>query len=161
MDSSISLTTPAAPTLPPSPGTLADRISSLGERARAGEAGARGELSRACEMLEAHFVTWLLREMRATVPQDDGLLPRDASNETYDALFDDSLARTIAHGGMSRDLEAELGKLFGEERRIRVGDSPCHPLAADGENLRGHFCGSAGGPALGEAEGSPGPRCSS
>ena len=68
----------------------------------------------------------------------------------------ENITLTVAHGGVSRDLETESRELFGEERRIRVGDSPCHQLAADGEDLRGHFWDSDGGPAPSEAEGSPG-----
>ena len=126
----MALTAPIAPTLPPSPGNLAERLTALGERARSGEAGARGELRRACEMLEAHFVTWLLREMRATVPHDDGLLPHDATDEMYESLFDDTLARTIAHGGgvgIARTLEARLAPRVGLSAEAPSGSQPGSP----------------------------------
>jgi flagellar protein FlgJ len=100
------------PNLPQVPPGLAGRLARLAEGARAGQEGARTELRQACEMLEAHFVTWLLREMRQTVPHE-GLLPYGPTEETYDELLDDSLAKAVARGGgigLARSLETQLAR---------------------------------------------------
>ncbi len=44
----------------------------------------------------------------------------------------------VADGGVPDDVEAEQLELFGEKRRVRVGDAPGHQLAADREDLRVH-----------------------
>jgi len=98
------------PNLPTPPSGLAQRLARLADGARAGEQGAGTDLRQACGLLEAHFVGWLLREMRQTVPHD-GLLPYGPTEETYDQLFDDALAKNIAHGGglgLARVIEQQL-----------------------------------------------------
>ncbi len=100
------------PYLPgPSPG-LEDQLHALARAARAGRAGAQTELRHACQMLEAHFVSWLLREMRATIPRS-GLLPYGPTEETYDYLLDDALSRAVSQGGgigLATALEAQLAR---------------------------------------------------
>lgn len=98
------------PPLPqgPSPGALpsSDTLS----KARAGDAEARAEVERAAEMLEAHFTTWLLREMRRTVPEG-GLLPRGPAQDIYEQMLDDALARAMARGrglGLAEALKSHL-----------------------------------------------------
>ena len=100
------------PQLPTAPPGLTQRLATLAEGARAGQTGARAELQRACQMVEAHFVTWLLTEMRQTLPRD-GLLPHGPTEETCEGLLDDALARAVARGGgigLARSLEAQLSR---------------------------------------------------
>jgi Rod binding domain-containing protein len=101
---------PTSPALPALPSRAASRIARLAEQARTGGPAAREELRRACEMLEAHFLNWLMREMRQTV-HAGGLLPQGPTQETYDALLDDALAKAVARSGgigIARTLEARL-----------------------------------------------------
>jgi flagellar protein FlgJ len=98
------------PPLPqgPSPGALPS--SDTLARARAGDAAARAEVERAAAMLEAHFATWLLREMRRTVPEG-GLLPRGPAQDIYEQMLDDALAQAIARGrglGLAEALKGQL-----------------------------------------------------
>ena len=53
------------------------------------------KLQHACEGFEAIFINTLLREMRKTVP-DDGLLPTSSATRTWQQLFDNQLAETLA-----------------------------------------------------------------
>lgn len=93
--------TPAGSAVP-SAGTLA--------RARTGDAAAQQEVQRASRMLEAHFVTLLLREMRRTVPEG-GLLPRGPAQDIYEQMLDDALAQAVSRGrglGLAQAIEAQL-----------------------------------------------------
>ncbi|MFP4055874.1 MAG: rod-binding protein [Candidatus Brocadiia bacterium] len=94
------------------PQAMAQRLQRLAAAAQEGQAGARAELRQACQMLEAHFVSWLLREMRQTVPQG-GLLPHGPAQETCDHLLDDALAQAVARAGgigIARTLERQLAR---------------------------------------------------
>jgi len=86
------------PYLPgPSPG-LEARLHALARAARAGKAGAQTELRQACQMLEAHFISWL---------------PYGPTEETYDYLLDDALSRAVSQGGgigLAKALEAQLAR---------------------------------------------------
>jgi len=53
------------------------------------------KLQSACEGFEAIFINTLLQEMRKTVP-DDGLLPTSSATRTWQQLFDNQLAETLA-----------------------------------------------------------------
>jgi len=80
------------------------------EKAQAGDAAAQEQVRRAARMLEAQFVTWLLREMRSTVPEG-GLLPRGPAQDIYEQMLDDSLAQAVARGrglGLAQAIEAKL-----------------------------------------------------
>jgi len=99
------------PHIPAPPAGLAQRLNALAQSVQTGEPEARAGLHRACTMLETHFVSWLLREMRQTIPHEDGLLPHGPPQETADQLFDDALAKAVANAGgigLARALEAQL-----------------------------------------------------
>lgn len=103
------------PYLPGPSAGLRGQLQALARAAQAGRRGAREELRHACQMLEAHFASWLLREMRATVPRS-GLLPHGPAEETCDYLLDDALSRAIAQGGgigLAKALEAQLSRRVG------------------------------------------------
>jgi len=107
---------PLEPIVPPYlPGPsrgLEGQLRALARAAKAGNHGAQEELRHACQMLEAHFLSWLLREMRATIPRS-GLLPYGPAEETYEFLLDDALSRAIAQGGgfgLARMVEAQLSQ---------------------------------------------------
>lgn len=53
------------------------------------------KLEKACQGFEAIFINTLLQEMRKTVP-DDGLLPTSNAARTWQQLFDNQLAETLA-----------------------------------------------------------------
>lgn len=53
------------------------------------------KLQKACQGFEAIFINTLLQEMRKTVP-DDGLLPTSNASRTWQQLFDNQLAETLA-----------------------------------------------------------------
>ncbi len=61
--------------------------------------GSRAEpaakLQKACAGFEAIFINTLLQEMRKTVP-DDGFLPTSNAARTWQQLFDNQLAETLA-----------------------------------------------------------------
>lgn len=100
----------APPHLPGPSADTAQHLRALAEQAKAGQPDAQGRLGEAARMLEAHFITWLLREMRNTVPEG-GLLPRGPAAETYEHLLDDALAKAIARGdgvGLARAIEQQL-----------------------------------------------------
>jgi len=107
---------PLEPIVPPYlPGPsrgLEGQLRALARAAKAGKRGAQEELRHACQMLEAHFLSWLLREMRATIPRS-GLLPYGPAEETYDFLLDDALSRAIAQSGgfgLAKIVEAQLSQ---------------------------------------------------
>jgi len=100
----------APPHLPGPSANTAQHLRALAEQAKAGQPDAQGRLGEAARMLEAHFITWLLREMRNTMPEG-GLLPRGPATETYEHLLDDALAKAIARGdgvGLARAIEQQL-----------------------------------------------------
>ena len=101
---------PQQPLLPPGPHAgLAARIAALSKKSE-DDPQARAELRRACQEVEAYFLTTLLREMRRTVPQA-GLFPHGPTEETSEYLLDDALAKAISRGqgfGVARALEAQL-----------------------------------------------------
>lgn len=53
------------------------------------------KLEKSCEGFEAIFINTLLQEMRKSVP-DDGLLPTSNATRTWQQLFDNQLAETLA-----------------------------------------------------------------
>ncbi len=53
------------------------------------------KLREACEELSSFFVSYLLKQMRATIPQSD-LFPGGGATEIYEEMFDGELAKKIA-----------------------------------------------------------------
>jgi len=112
------------PALPQPPAMSAAGLRALARRAQAGDAHARAGVREAAQMLEAHFVTWLLREMRRTIPEG-GLLPRGPAQETYDQLLDDALGQAVARRGgigLARAIEAQLAP-----RALGAAAAPSRP----------------------------------
>lgn len=82
--------------------------------APAADAG-RNELVRVCQDLESVFLTYLLKEMRETIPKA-GLLSGGRAEEIYTSLADAELAKELAAGGgigLSRVLLAQLSRSLG------------------------------------------------
>jgi len=122
---------PLQAALPPPPAgpsaSTAARLRAVAEKAKAGEPEAQAELGEAARMLETHFVTWLLREMRRTVPEG-GLLPRGPASDIYEQMLDDSLGKAIAQGsglGIARAIEQQLAP-----RVAHAAPSPQDPTTA-------------------------------
>jgi flagellar protein FlgJ len=57
----------------------------------------RGELSRASQEFEAYFVSYLLKEMRDTVPK--GLLTENKMGEMYYSFYDEEIGKRAAQAG--------------------------------------------------------------
>lgn len=98
------------PPLPRGPSPAQVPSAKLIGRAKSGDAAAQAEVRRAAQMLETHFVTWLLREMRKTVP-DGGLIERGPAQDIYEQMLDDSLAESIAQGsglGLAESITRQL-----------------------------------------------------
>ncbi len=53
------------------------------------------KLQKACQGFEAIFINTILQEMRKSIP-DDGLLPTSNATRTWQQLFDNQLAETLA-----------------------------------------------------------------
>ena len=57
--------------------------------------GRQAKLQKACQGFEAIFINTILQEMRKSIP-DDGLLPTSNATRTWQQLFDNQLAETLA-----------------------------------------------------------------
>jgi Rod binding domain-containing protein len=76
------------------------------------------ELARACQEMESLFLTYLLKEMRATVPKN-GLLSGGKAEEIYTSLADAELAKDLAARGgigISQVLLTQLGRTQAKEK---------------------------------------------
>ena len=72
----------------------------------------RTALTKACAEMESLFICHLLKEMRASVPQD-GLIHGGAGEDIFTSLMDGEMARQIAleRGlGLAKMLERQLGE---------------------------------------------------
>ncbi|MCD6534371.1 MAG: rod-binding protein [Deltaproteobacteria bacterium] len=58
-------------------------------------AGREEKLQKACQGFEAIMINVILQEMRKSIP-DDGLLPASNASHTWQQLFDNQLAETLA-----------------------------------------------------------------
>ena len=68
------------------------------------------QLDKACQDLESLFVFYLLKEMRASIP-DAGLLPADKSKDVYTSIMDAEMAKQLAQGrgvGLAAMLRQQL-----------------------------------------------------
>ena len=57
--------------------------------------GREAKLQKACQGFEAIFINVILQEMRKSI-SDDGLLPTSSATRTWQQLFDNQLAETLA-----------------------------------------------------------------
>ena len=76
------------------------------------------KLRETCQGFEAIFINTLLQEMRKTVP-DDGLLPTSNATRTWQQLFDNQLAETLASRqemGVAKMLYQQLQGGMGEKK---------------------------------------------
>jgi flagellar protein FlgJ len=68
------------------------------------------QLDQACQDLESLFVYYLLKEMRASIP-DAGLLTADKSKDVYTSIMDAEMAQQLAKGrglGLAAMLRQQL-----------------------------------------------------
>lgn len=56
----------------------------------------RGELSKASQEFEAYFVSYLLKEMRETIPK--GLLTENKMGEMFYSFYDEEIGKRAAQG---------------------------------------------------------------
>jgi Rod binding domain-containing protein len=54
---------------------------------------------RAYKAFEAMFLQVMLKEMRKTVPGDEGIFPKSQATETFEEMLDAALAQNIADSG--------------------------------------------------------------
>jgi flagellar protein FlgJ len=80
-------------------------------------------LEQAPHELEGVFLAQLFRAMRETVDEEEGIFGASAENDTFSAMFDDTLAQMAAqklHGGLGdaiyRQLSRQLAEFSGSER---------------------------------------------
>ncbi len=82
------------------------------------QADRAAKLQKSCEGFEAIFINTLLQEMRKTVP-DDGLLPTSSATRTWQQLFDNQLAETLASRqevGVAKMLYKQLQRGVSEKK---------------------------------------------
>ncbi len=73
------------------------------------------KLQKACQGFEAIFINVILQEMRKSIP-DDGLLPTSSATRTWQQLFDNQLAETLASRqemGVAKMLYQQLQEMEG------------------------------------------------
>ena len=74
------------------------------------------KLQKACQGFEAIFINVILQEMRKSIP-DDGLLPTSNATRTWQQLFDNQLAETLA----SRQEMGVAKMLYQQLQDVEVG----------------------------------------
>ena len=70
------------------------------------------KLKKACAEFESLFLTYLLKSMRAAIPQD-GMAGRSEEGKMFDAMFDENLANEVALSGglgLGEILLSQLGE---------------------------------------------------
>ena len=81
-------------------------------------AAREAKLQKACQGFEAIFINTILQEMRKSIP-DDGLLPTSNATRTWQQLFDNQLAETLASRqemGVAKMLYQQLQEMEGEKK---------------------------------------------
>ncbi len=76
------------------------------------------KLQKACQGFEAIFINTILQEMRKSIP-DDGLLPTSNATRTWQQLFDNQLAETLASRqemGVAKMLYQQLQEMEGGKK---------------------------------------------
>ena len=53
----------------------------------------------AAEAFESYFIHIMLREMRRTIPDEGGLIPRSQAEKIFTDMLDEELAKEAARGG--------------------------------------------------------------
>lgn len=86
--------------------------------------GDRQTLQEACTEFESLFLYQLLKEMRATIP-DDGYLGKSMQSETYTSLFDIEIARRLSAQkgiGLADFLMQQMANRLSENSREEIAD---------------------------------------
>ncbi|MEA1921463.1 MAG: rod-binding protein [Pseudomonadota bacterium] len=83
---------------------------------RKNRAGREAKLQKACQGFEAIMLNVILQEMRKSIP-DDGLLPASNASRTWQQLFDNQLAETLA----SRQEMGVAKMLYQQLQDVEVG----------------------------------------
>ncbi len=76
------------------------------------------KLQKACQGFEAIFINAILQEMRKSIP-DDGILPTTNATRTWQQLFDNQLAETLASRqemGVAKMLYQQLQEMEGGKK---------------------------------------------
>ncbi len=82
------------------------------------QTGREAKLQKACQGFEAIFINTILQEMRKSIP-DDGLLPTSNATRTWQQLFDNQLAETLASRqemGVAKMLYQQLQEMEGGKK---------------------------------------------
>jgi len=59
----------------------------------------RQAIQEAAEAFESYFIQIMLREMRNTLSDDDGLIPRSTAERIFTEMLDEEIAKEAARGG--------------------------------------------------------------
>ena len=91
---------------------LAGKMETLSRQAEARKLTSDNpaEVEKACEDMESLFISYLLKEMRATVPKS-GFINGGKGEEIYTSMLDSQLAKELASGrgiGLSQMLSESL-----------------------------------------------------
>lgn len=90
---------------------IAQPAAGAGKSGGAAKAAEPKDLKRACAEFESLFLTYMLKEMRATVPKS-GLISGGNAEALYTSMLDAQLAKEIAHSrglGLAAVFERQLG----------------------------------------------------
>lgn len=111
------------PTLSPPRQPDGLRPASAGDRAGGTPPPKGAELARACQDLESLFLTYLLKEMRATIPKN-GLLSGGKAEEICTSLADAQLAQELAARGGIGISKVLLTQLSLTQFKEKVDETP-------------------------------------
>ncbi|MBN2705249.1 MAG: rod-binding protein [Deltaproteobacteria bacterium] len=94
---------------------IANRLESAATAKRGAEREAK--LKNACQGFEAIFLNTILQEMRKSIA-DDGILPTSSAMRTWQQLFDNQLAESLASRqemGVAKMLYQQLQEMEGDK----------------------------------------------
>jgi peptidoglycan hydrolase FlgJ len=93
----------------------------------------------ALQEMEQYFARLLLREMRASIPED-GIFPRSAQRRHFEDMLDDALSAEMARSGqlgLAKMLEEQLriGEMQNQLKRETSGDFINDPSSAESKAI--------------------------
>lgn len=66
---------------------------------KAKETGDTGQLREACSELESVFVNMMMKSMRSTVSEDEGIFKKSESEKMFEGMLDEKMSSKIAAAG--------------------------------------------------------------
>ena len=83
----------------PSADEMRRRLSPLNEMRDGMSAEEKQAIREAAEAFESYFIQILLREMRRTIPDDGGLIPKSQAERIFTEMLDEEIAKEAARAG--------------------------------------------------------------